>query len=262
LLQEAVVIAARCTAQEREATVAAFRALSKRHRQAELLDEANLNAAEHASALVGLERINWLSGSAGILWPEVRRIAGTLGSRPVNVLDVATGAGDVPIRLWKKAQTSGILLHVTGCDRSPQSIAYAQGRARESQASVEFRICDVLREALPGEYDIVVSSLFLHHLGEEEAIGLLEKMARSARHCVLINDLVRSVTGYVLAYVGTRLLSSSTIVRVDGPISVQSAFTLAEVRQMASQAGLHGASVARRWPCRYLLVWRRRGNLP
>jgi hypothetical protein len=74
---------------------------------------------------------------------------------------------------------------------------------------------------------------------------------------VLVNDLSRSRTGLFLALVGTRLLSTSDVVRVDGPLSVKAAFTPAEARALAERAGLRGAKVMRRWPCRWLLTWER-----
>jgi 2-polyprenyl-3-methyl-5-hydroxy-6-metoxy-1,4-benzoquinol methylase len=241
--------------------MAVFGTLSQRHRQPEMLDQGDLPADQHAHALQGLERINWWSGSARILWPEVRKAAAAVAPRPLQLQDVATGAGYVPTRLWKKAARSGVSLQITGCDRSPRAVAYAQARARRHTASIDFRVCDVLREPLPGEYDVIVSSLFLHHLDPEEAVLLLRKMAQCARGCVLINDLVRSTTGYLLAVVGTRFLSTSKVVHVDGPISVQSAFTVAEARQLAAQAGLKPVNVRHRWPYRYLLVWKREGNV-
>ena len=122
---------------------------------------------------------------------------------------------------------------------------------------MRFFQADVFAEPLSESYDAVISSLFLHHLEEARAVELLRHMAQSARSCVLINDLERSTLGYWLAYVGTRLLSRSEVVHVDGPRSVEGAFTVAEARQLAEQAGLSGATVRKRWPCRYLLRWRR-----
>ena len=102
---------------------------------------------------------------------------------------------------------------------------------------------------------MLTCSLFLHHLDEAEAVDLLRRMAAAARQLVLINDLRRSTAGLLLAYLGTRLLSTSPVVHTDGPLSVAAAFTLAEVRKLAAQAGLKGATVAGRWPFRFLLKW-------
>ena len=81
--------------------------LARRHRQAEVMDQPDLDLARHLLALRGLERINFWSGSAGILWPTVRTALRQAG-RPLRLLDVATGAGDVPIRLWQRARRAGL----------------------------------------------------------------------------------------------------------------------------------------------------------
>ena len=88
------------------------------------------------------------------------------------------------------------------------------------RVAVRFFALDVLAESIPEGYDVVTCSLFLHHLDETDAIGLLRKMADSAGRLVLVNDLIRSRMGYVLAWAGCRLLSRSPIVRHDGPVSV------------------------------------------
>jgi hypothetical protein len=85
-------------------------------------------------------------------------------------------------------------------------------------------------------------------------------MAAAARRMVLVHDLLRSRGGFILAFLGTRALSRSTIVHTDGPLSIEGAFTLDEVRKLAQQAGLTEAEVARRWPYRLLLSWRRYSN--
>ena len=74
---------------------------------------------------------------------------------------------------------------------------------------------------------------------------------------VLVNDLIRGWPGYLLAKVGGQLLTRSPVVHTDGPLSVQAAFTRAELKTLAEQAGLHGATVSWRWPWRMLLTWRR-----
>ena len=148
-------------------------------------------------------------------------------------------------------------MDVDGCDLSLDALEYARKRAEEKGAQVHFFPLDVLRNPLPSGYDVIVSSLFLHHLDEEQAHALLQCMAQAAGRMVLINDLRRGFTGFALAYLGTRLLSSSDIVHIDGPRSVEAAFTIKELRQIAIRAGLAGATVARRWPCRMLLSWRR-----
>lgn len=229
--------------------------LARRCRQPELMDQPDLDRARHFQALRALERINWLSGSARLLWPSVRDLA-RRSAAPLRLLDVATGAGDVPIRLWHKARRAGLDVRIDGCDRSPDALDYGEKQARRQQAEVRFFRCDVLHDSLPAGYDVVTCSLFLHHLDEEEAVTLLRRLAATGR-LVLVSDLARGRVGFVMAWAGTRLLTTSDVVHVDGPRSVEGAFTAAEAGALAERAGLRGAAVVRRWPCRWLLTWRR-----
>jgi SAM-dependent methyltransferase len=231
--------------------------LHQRRRQPEVMDQPGLDEQAHASALTALVRINWWSGSAGTLWQPIRTLANSQPGRTLRVLDVATGAGDVPVRLWHRARRAGVDLHLDGCDVSPTALEYARHRAAAAGADVRFFPCDVLRDSLPPDYDVIVSSLFLHHLDEAPAVEVLRRKGQAARRMVLVNDLVRSRSGYVLAYLGTRLLSRSWVAHIDGPRSVEGAFTTDEALSLARQAGLDNATVARRWPMRYLLTWRR-----
>jgi SAM-dependent methyltransferase len=231
--------------------------LSNRCRQPELMDQPGLDAAEHAHALCGLARINWLSRSDAILWPAIEQLARTHRGSAIRVLDVASGGGDVPLALAKRALRAGFDLEVEGCDKSPEAVRFAGRQAEERGLSVRFFNLDVLNHAIPPGYDILTCSLFLHHLAEADACTFLRTAAAAAGRLLLVNDLVRGNVGYVLAWTACRVLSRSRVVRHDGPVSVAGAFTVAEVRELAQGAGLGGVTVTRHWPRRFLLSWSR-----
>jgi SAM-dependent methyltransferase len=221
------------------------------------MDQPDLDPHLHRAALRGLARLNTCSHSAGMLWPALTALAREVQPRTLRVLDLATGGGDVPIRLSQRARRTALPLDIAGCDRSPTALAHAEAQARRSGAAVSFFPADVLTGPLPEGYDVVMCSLFLHHLDEAQAVTLLAAMARAARRLVLVNDLRRCRAGWLLAYAATRLLSRSPVVHTDGPRSVAAAFTLDEAIDLAACAGLTGATVVPRWPFRFLLTWRR-----
>jgi 2-polyprenyl-3-methyl-5-hydroxy-6-metoxy-1,4-benzoquinol methylase len=231
--------------------------LSQRRLQPELMDQPDVNPAQHRGALRGLERINWLSGATRVIWPSIAALAAENPSRPLRVLDVATGAGDVPIRLWRKAARRGLPIEISACDKSRLALSHAEARAKARDTPIKFFEWDALRGGFPGEYDIVISSLFLHHLDEHEAVQFLMHIANTAKMVVLVNDLERSRLGFLLAYAGTRLLTLSPVAHTDGPRSVEGAFSCSEALALARRAGMAEACITRRWPCRYLLSWRR-----
>ena len=227
--------------------------LRARDRVPERMDDPALDPAEHRRALAGLRRLNAVSDSAGVLWPALAKLAREL-NRAVRVLDVATGSGDVPRKLAARAKRDGVALEASGCDISPTAI----DEALREPGGVRFFVHDALRDSLPTGFDAVTCSLFLHHLGEGEAVALLANMEHAARHLILVNDLARSRFNYCAVWLASRLLSRSPVVRFDGPASVRSAFTPREALALAARAGLEGATVRPQFPCRFLLSWVRK----
>jgi 2-polyprenyl-3-methyl-5-hydroxy-6-metoxy-1,4-benzoquinol methylase len=225
-------------------------ALQNRERIPELMDDPALDPAEHRYALEGIARLNRFSSSVGVLWPAIRDLAKTL-DRPVRMLDVATGGGDLPAGLLAKARRAQVRMEIAGCDISPTAIATASENCRGTR----FFVHDAIHEPLPDGFDVVTCSLFLHHLSVDDAVLVLGRMKKASNRFVLVNDLARSRFNYLSVAMACRVLSRSRIVRFDGPASVRSAFTPGEALAIAERAGLLGATIQRRFPCRFLLSW-------
>jgi 2-polyprenyl-3-methyl-5-hydroxy-6-metoxy-1,4-benzoquinol methylase len=230
--------------------------LSRRNLLPEWMDDPQLDAAMHHQALTGLARLNFIGRSAEMLWPYVHRFARASNSRALRVLDIGSGAGDVVIALWKKARRQGISMEIVGLDISPTAVDVARHRAESAGARASFEVCDVLAETLPSGFDVVMSSLFLHHLDDGQARQLLKQMRQSTEGLLLINDLERSRVNLWQTQLAARVLTRSPVVHVDAPRSIERAFSLAEVRSLAEAAGLRGHDIRRHWPCRFVLSWR------
>ena len=237
-----------------------MRFLQVRDRQPELMDQPGLAEAEHDAALAGLRRVNLLTTSVGKLWKSLRSLAPTDPSQaPLRVLDLASGGGDVAIRLATRARRLNIPMTIHGCDISPTALKVARAASeRAGHPEMEFFHHDALRDPLPQGYDVIMCSLFLHHLAEDEALRVMKAMATASRRAILIDDLLRTRLGYALCWFGCRILTRSPIVHVDGPLSVQGAFTISEVQSLAEQCPLTGVKIQRHFPERFLLSWERR----
>jgi 2-polyprenyl-3-methyl-5-hydroxy-6-metoxy-1,4-benzoquinol methylase len=225
------------------------------------MDQPDLDEGEHRRALRALARVNRISGCVGILWPAIRELchlrAGNSNPQPVRLLDIATGGGDLPIRIWHKARSRRVPLEVAGCDVSPLAIEHARALASQQRAEVSFFPLNVLEEPIPDGFDVITCSLFLHHLDEAQALTVLRKMRAAAGQLALVNDLARSRSGWLAACLGAQVLTRSPTVHVDARLSVEGAFTPAEALTLARRAGWDGATVRRKFPFRFLLAWRR-----
>ena len=174
-----------------------------------------------------------------------------------SVLDVACGGGDVAVALWKRLDAQGLRAEIHGCDVNPLAVEHAAEEAERQGAEVSFFQLHAIDDTLPSGYDVVMSSLFLHHLSDADAEEFLRKAADAAGRMVLIHDLVRGRAGYLLAYIGVRALLCNDVCHEDGPRSVEGAFTIEEAKALAEAAGLEGCSVKPKFPFRFLLAWRK-----
>ena len=99
-----------------------------------------------------------------------------------------------------------------------------------------------------------MSSLFLHHLDERDAVRLLAAMRGAAGRLVAVEDLVRSWRGWLLAWLASRALTPSPVVRVDALRSVRAAYRPEEMIALARRAGWRRPRLRRHWPQRALLT--------
>jgi SAM-dependent methyltransferase len=219
------------------------------------MDSPALDGARHLLALDALARVNAVSLSAGRVWREVERL-GRRGVNPVRVLDVACGGGDVLHAVARRAIRHGIPVELHGCDVSATALERARALGGDAPC-VSFHELDVLRDPISAGYDVLCSSLFLHHLTREEAIRLLGTMAGAAREVVIVQDLRRTRLGYIQAWIALGVLTRSDVARHDGLVSVAAAFTMEEARELCRDTGLEGAEVRRCWPQRFTLRWER-----
>lgn len=230
------------------------RLIAVRNREPEWMDEPGLDPRLHREALVGLERINAVSYSVSTVWRPLAGHARRRADGALSILDVACGAGDLAIGLTHRARRAGLAVSVHGCDISATAVAHARARAIKRGSDATFFLHDVLAQDLSQSYDVIVCSLFLHHLDEGTAVRLLRGLAASARSLLIVTDLDRSRLGLALAWVGTRLLTRSPVVHVDSLRSVRAAFTQAETRALVKRAGLTRSHITSIWPCRWRLV--------
>jgi 2-polyprenyl-3-methyl-5-hydroxy-6-metoxy-1,4-benzoquinol methylase len=172
----------------------------------------------------------------------------------LSVLDIGAGGGDVPLDLIERCRRRGLELEVLACDSSPTALRIAAAAAAKRRLAGQFSTSclDVLSDPLPEGRDVALSTLFLHHLDEDQAQALLARMAAVAGSGVVVCDLLRSRVGLALAFVASRAVTRSPIVHADALASVRQAFSFAEVRQLLQYAGLEGR-LSWIWPWRFRL---------
>ena len=233
--------------------------LSDRNQQSELMDDPSIDDSSHRQALSGLRRINRWSRTDAAVWNIIQQLARQrTPDRPLTILDIASGGGDLAIRLAKTARLAKLSVTIDGCDISPTAISFATEQAAVAHVSgVRFYLCNALDQPFPKpHYDVVMCSLFMHHLTSDDSVRLLRRMKDAATQLVLVDDLRRTRLGYWMAWIGCRVLTRCRVVHIDGPMSVEGAFTIDEARSIAEKAELDNSTIQRHWPQRFVLTWK------
>ena len=191
-----------------------------------------------------------LSGWRKLYAKELRPMI-TPAGRPLTVLDVGSGGGDLAVMLARWAARDGKALRITGIDPDPRAARFAG--QRPAMAGVEFRAAhsaDLVSEG--ARFDVVISNHVLHHLAPEELRQLLADSEILAAGKALHNDLVRSPAAFALFSVAA-LPFRQSFIREDGLTSIRRSYRPAELAAAAPP----GWSVARSSAFHQVLTYRR-----
>jgi ubiquinone/menaquinone biosynthesis C-methylase UbiE len=223
----------------------------------ELLDSDSGTPEEIAASIGDLRLINRLFGGvattqemlARVLGLRAKQDAGQTACREISLLDVAAASGDVTLAASRRLERRGIRITRALLDRSAAHLP--------RNGSGPGVVGDALR--LPfadASFDLVSSSLFVHHLEAEQIAAFMAEALRVCRTAVLINDLRRSATALALTYAGLALFRSR-LTRHDAIASVRRAYTISELESILRRVPAHRIEARAHYLFRMgVIVWK------
>jgi ubiquinone/menaquinone biosynthesis C-methylase UbiE len=216
----------------------------------EALDRPGAPRAVVETTLKDIARINaWLGGRSAAAFGLDALLHGALPGRPLTLLDVGAGSGDIVHYLTRRAARRGVTLTPLVMERHPVAARLCR------QAGLPVVLSDGARLPLSHRsVDVVLLSQVLHHLTRESAATLLRELNRVARLGVVVADLRRHVAAALGIWLASYPLRLHPVTRRDGVTSVRRGFTPAELVQVLRLAGVSGA-VHRRPGFRLVAVW-------
>ncbi|HEY7095126.1 MAG TPA: methyltransferase domain-containing protein [Terriglobales bacterium] len=202
----------------------------------EWLDYDQGTSAEVEGTLADLRRINSWFGGITTSRALVSRAAEATGKSSLSLLEVAAGAGFVPLRIREELRTRGVNLQIVLLDRSASHLNGNNGI-----------VGDALALPFPDNtFDLVSSTLFVHHLSPDQVVSFGKEALRVAKTAVIINDLIRHRLHLMLVYAGLPLYRSR-ITRHDAPASVLQAYTTSEMRDLLKQTPATRVEITRHY---------------
>ncbi len=215
--------------------------LKQRSLKPERLDTGDYTPAEYAK---WHREMRLLHGFFG----EMRALRGSLlkelrndDAERVSILDVGAGSGRLlgAIRQWsgnKKTFLVGAELSADAALLIKHNSINGEIQAIQSDA-LELPFAD-------DSFDYVISTLFLHHLTDDQCVTLLGEIGRIARRKFFIIDLHRHAAAYYLYRIFSPLFLQR-FTQEDGALSILKSFRPGELESLARRAGFDNITVER-----------------
>lgn len=230
--------------------------LPRRSQQQEWLDADDIPARDLHENLDDLRWLNRYLGSHWLVLRAFQRLWREAGCpRHFRILDVGTGAGDIPEMLLRWGSRRGVRLTIVAVDNHCGVLQYVRSVRPPLSRLILVQADGVCLPFQARTFDVVVCSTMLHHLDWHQGIALLQSMAAIARYGVVVNDLVRSRLHYYAARLVLSVVARNHVTRYDGPLSVLRAYSVEEVREIARLAGLAQAHIYTALGYRFVLVY-------
>lgn len=215
----------------------------------ELLDSDSGSPKEVSDSLLDLRWFNrWFGGMATVR-AMIQLVVQRTGRRSLSVLEVASGEGYILKTLREQFAATGVDLDITLVDRVTAHMPANGSFPKIAGDALHLPLTDA-------SFDVVSSSLFVHHLAPDEAIVFARESLRVAKQAVLVHDLIRNPLHLAIAYAGLPLYRSR-ITRNDAPASVRQAYTIKEMESFFKQAAAPAIEVEEHYFYRMgLIAWK------
>ncbi|EMI22188.1 Methyltransferase type [Rhodopirellula maiorica SM1] len=218
------------------------------------IDDPAIDAAEFQRVRMDELRLNQVTRVADALYPLITRYQSNTSRRPLTVLDVSSGNGDLAVRWAVKAARDRRDLRITTVDTNRHAIEEQQRLAKRSSVEVQSIQLNSFQSPLPLGFDVVISTMLMHRLDESQAFRLLQSMQVSCQQAMIVCDFKRSRLNCALVNVASRLLVRSAVCRHDAVARIQSSFSEREIARIARSALGRPVTIRPLLPCHFVLV--------
>jgi ubiquinone/menaquinone biosynthesis C-methylase UbiE len=227
---------------------------ARRSHKLERIDTGDYTQAEYERYMREIRYINRYLGESRALRKTLLREIERLDLREFSVLDVACGSGELLRQIAEFARGSGRRAKLlAGIDLNELSTSTTLTESRSFPEIAAVRGDAFKLPFADGAFDYAISSLFFHHLADEQIPLALAEMARVTRREVFVIDLHRHPAAYYLFKLFCFAFRISPLVMQDGSLSVLRGFRPTELMKLSAGSGVSGMEVGRTMPFRVVL---------
>jgi 2-polyprenyl-3-methyl-5-hydroxy-6-metoxy-1,4-benzoquinol methylase len=201
----------------------------------EIMDDFSIDGPLLNDALDKLATINKLLGGNDVTLNGLKIL---LKNHPkdktITIIDLGCGGGDILRAIANYGKKEGYNFQLIGVDANKNATDYATTLSADFD-NIKFVYADVFSEEFEVmEYDIVITTLFLHHFKENQLLELMKHLLKKAKSGMVVNDLHRHRLAYYLFKLITIPVKNKMIIE-DGLTSVLRGFKRKELVNLSKE---------------------------
>jgi 2-polyprenyl-3-methyl-5-hydroxy-6-metoxy-1,4-benzoquinol methylase len=201
----------------------------------EIMDDFSIDGPLLNDALDKLATINKLLGGNDVTLNGLKIL---LKNHPkdktITIIDLGCGGGDILRAIANYGKKEGYNFQLIGVDANKNATDYATTLSADFD-NIKFVYADVFSEEFEVmEYDIVITTLFLHHFKENQLLELMKHLLKKAKSGMVVNDLHRHRLAYYLFKLITIPVKNKMIIE-DGLTSVLRGFKKKELVNLSKE---------------------------
>jgi len=226
-----------------------------RTQEAEIMDDFLMEGAELEKALGKIATINQVLGGNSITITCVKRLLKNIDpKKTIRIADMGCGNGDMLRKLALLGRGKKLNFQLIGIDANAHTIRHATALSQGFD-EISYKCADFLEEHdEQNNYDIILTTLTLHHFSNEEIVKLLKQFKQQAKIGIVINDLHRSKVAYYLFKAISKVFRLDNMTKSDGLTSILRGFKKAELKAISERLNLKRSTIAWKWAYRYQWV--------
>ena len=218
----------------------------------EIMDDFSIDGPLLNDALDKLATINKLLGGNGVTLSGLKILLKNHPKDiPITIIDLGCGGGDILRAIADYGKNEGYNFELIGVDANKNATDYATTLSADYD-NIKFAYVDVFSEEFKRmDYDIVITTLFLHHFKENQLLELMSHLLKKAKLGMVVNDLHRHRLAYYLFKLITIPVKNKMIIE-DGLTSVLRGFKRFELESLSKKLS---ANYQLKWKWAFRYQW-------
>ena len=230
-----------------------FISTKQRTNKEELMDDFSIGGTLLRDTLDKLEHINrWLGGNKVTLKGLKMILKNHPKEQEVFIVDIGCGHGDILRDVARFGRKKGYKMRLLGVDANSAAISYAN-QLSTHYSEIKFKKEDIFSQEFKNrKVDVVLATLFLHHLKEPQIISFFKQTLNQTKIGIVVNDLHRHKLAYYLFMLLSVFIRNKMIIE-DGLTSILRGFKRKDLESISHKINIQ-PQISWKWAFRFLWI--------